>query len=64
LKSANNYYAESFCVGQHILGFTELPTALVYKNQFSGRLSIDPGFTRLAGLPTAFLVRRLCGGLA
>jgi len=26
-------------------------------------LSIDPGFTRLAGLPAVILVRHFCGGL-
>jgi len=54
------------------LAFTEFPTALVHSNQFSGRLSIDPGFTRLAGLSAIFavewrsggLARRFCGGLA
>jgi len=55
---------KTFCVVRYIFSFIEFPTPLAYENQFSGRFSIDRGFTRLAGLPAVFLVRRLCGGLA
>ena len=45
----------NFCVVQYILVFTEFLGTLAYQHQFSGRLSIDPGFTRLAGLPAVIL---------
>jgi len=32
---------KSFCIVQYILSLTEFPGALVYQNQFLGRLSID-----------------------
>jgi len=38
---------KNLCIAQYILCFTEFPTALVYYNQVSGRLSIDPGLARL-----------------
>jgi hypothetical protein len=46
-----HYYAEKLLDSQ--LAFTEFPNAIVNQNQFSGSLSIDPGF-----------IRRVSGGLA
>jgi len=55
---------KKLCTVQYILVFTEFPDILVYWNQFSGRLSIDPGFTRLAGLSAVFVAEWRTGGLA